>query len=297
VFQRKFGEMHLVLSRRADDLHTLFDVRIRNEVLLGHDEMAVDVSARVESLRIRSGETAQAYAARVEGFLRSETALEPYRLRLDALANHVAEALRATLVGAEVKVDEAEITLIRPGAAQIARFSDLPFGRDVDRPHYRPAPTAHRDGAYADPFFYYYYDPYYDFMSYLMLSSLVHHAAWHPAHLSVIDTHGHPVATGASLDGAADGWVGRDAVSFGEDGRPVVADHVSAAADSGPSWSTAGGGGDVSAVEHDGGGWGGGDDGGGGYADSGGGSSCGSSCGGSSCGSSCGGGGCGGGGD
>ena len=59
--------------------------------------------------------------------------------------------------------------LLRPSAQQIGRFRRLQFGDGVRAPMYRAVPTTQRSGAYHDPFYYYYYDPYYDFANYMMV--------------------------------------------------------------------------------------------------------------------------------
>src|SRR5204863_4977352 len=108
----------------------------------------------------------------------------------DALTNRLADKLGLTLVGARAKVRPATVQIIRPGPQQLGRFRKLPFGSDVARPHYRPVPTYQRSGAYADPFFYYYYDPYYDYMSWIMLDTMLHQHYWHSPAIQVVDTSG-----------------------------------------------------------------------------------------------------------
>ena len=64
VLDRKFAEMHLVLSHREAGLHTLIDLRVAGQASLGQAEMQLDLSSRVEDLQVRPGETAAAYAER-----------------------------------------------------------------------------------------------------------------------------------------------------------------------------------------------------------------------------------------
>src|SRR5579864_1568949 len=65
ILDKKFTEMHLVLSHKEAGLHVICDTLIQSKVLLGEAEMQVVLSARVEDLQIRPGETAQAYAERI----------------------------------------------------------------------------------------------------------------------------------------------------------------------------------------------------------------------------------------
>ena len=289
ILEKRFNEMHLVLSHKESGLHVLIDVRIRNRVMLAEEEMNIDLSGRIEELQIQSGEEASTYRARIESFMSATARTDGYRLALDALTNRLADKLGLTLVGARAKVRPTTVQIIRPGPQQLGRFRKLPFGSGVARPHYRPVPTYQRSGAYADPFFYYYYDPYYDYMSWIMLDAMLHQHYWHSPAIQVVDTSGSLVGTGDRLDVATDSWAGRDAVTVGDDGISVdssvpdlddrqsgwFSSDASSAVDVGGSWSDSG------------------------SSDSGSSSCSGSSdSGGSSCssGSSCGGGGCGGGG-
>jgi hypothetical protein len=295
ILDKRFKEMHLVLAHREAGLHTIIDVRIKNDVLLGENEMLIVLSARIESLRIQPGEEAQAYAERLRLVAAEEHALEAHRHSLDALTQRISDYLRGALVGARVVAEPARIELIRPGPEQIARFRQLGFGDDVEDPAYRPVPTMQRHGAYADPYYYYYRDPYYDFMSFMLVSSMISGMAWHSPHVYVVDPSGAPLFTGADASAhAGDAWAGADAVSFNADGGVNVDPSIPDASmsDGGHSGADAGGSWGSDSMDYGSGGH----DGGsscsssscsGSSCSS---SSCGSSCGGSSCGSSCGGG-------
>jgi len=292
ILEKRFNEMHLVLSHKEAGLHVLVDVRIRNRVFLGDEEMQVDLSARVEELQIQTGESAEVYRKRIEAFMADPSRTDSYRVALDALTRRVSDKLRTTLVGARATAQPAVVQIIRPGASQLGRFRKLAFGGGVERPHYRPVPTYQRSGAYADPFFYYYYDPYYDFMSWVMLDAMLHQHYWASPAIQVVDTSGTLVGTGAEASLATDAWAGRDAVTVGSDSLSVDSSipdlddrssswfsSSSTAVDVTGSWSDAGSSSDSSSSCSS-------------SSDSGSSCSSGSSCGGSSCG----GGGCGGGG-
>jgi hypothetical protein len=221
ILEKRFNEMHLVLSHKESGLHVLIDVRIRNRVLLGEEEMHLDLSARVEELQIQVGETADAYRNRIEAFMADATRTDGHRLALDGLTRRLADKLTLTLVGARATAQPATVQIIRPGAPQLGRFRKLAFGGGVERPHYRPVPTYQRSGAYADPFFYYYYDPYYDFMSWVMLDAMVHQHYWQSPAIQVVDTSGTLLGTGDQPDLATDAWAGRDAVTVGSDALSV----------------------------------------------------------------------------
>lgn len=284
VFDRPFKEMHLVMTHKVVGLHVIFDVAIQNSVLVGEDEMEIILSARVEDLQIRQGESAKDYGTRVKAFTKDPDAIEGYRLALDGVARALADRMRVSLVGSKVRVEGARIEIIRPNQTQVGRMRTLGFKDKVKQPTYRPAPTRRRRGAYADPFFYYYYDPYYDFMSLMLVSAIVHDMAWHSPMVHVVSPNGDALFTGDTVDSTTasmDGWDPDDAVGFDETGDLQVDDSMPQADVDGDPVE-AGMDADGSNLD-DGGGW----DGDGGWDDSGGDtSSCGTSCS-SSCGSSC----------
>lgn len=227
VLERSFTEMHLVLAHRTGALHTIIDCTIKNGVLLGEAEMTVSLSARLRELQVQPGETAPHYAERVRAFAQSTDALEPTRRELDALTEKLSNELSVVLVGARVTREPATTRLVRPEGRQIGRFRRLGFGDGVQAPKYRAVPTTQRHGAYHDPFYYHYYDPYYDLTTYLMLDAMMHHHAWGSPHLHVVDPAGHHLFSGdappTSTDAAA-AWAGAGAVSFSESGALEV-DH------------------------------------------------------------------------
>jgi hypothetical protein len=220
VMDRKFKEMHLVLTHRDELLHTLIDCKVVREVLLGEAELQLQLSSRVPALQIQRGESAANYAERVQEFAARPSAFEPARFLLEQLTERIAAALQRTLVGAVVKHEPASVQLIRPEREQIGRFAKLPFGDQVLAPEYRPVPTLHRSGPYADPFYYYYYDPYYDFFNYMLITSMLQHSLWQSHHVQVVSPSGTPLFSGEqAAQHAQDSWIGRDAVSFDDAGQ------------------------------------------------------------------------------
>lgn len=288
VFDRPFKEMHVVMTHRAAGLHVIFDVAISNNVVVGDEEMEIVLSGRVEDLRVRPGESAKDYAARVKGFTKSQDAIETHRLALDGMARALADRMRVSLVGSKVRVEGARVEVIRPNKKQVGRMRNLEFKDRVKQPTYRPAPTKRRRGAYADPFFYYYYDPYYDFMSLMLVSAIVHDMAWHSSMVHVVSPSGDTLFTGDTVDSTTasmDGWDPDSAVGFDETGDLQVDDSMPEADVDGDPVEA---GVDADGTDFDGGNWEDGDT--GDWHDSDYGSDCASSCGtscSSSCGSSC----------
>lgn len=287
LMQRKFGEMHLVLSLAENGMFAIADVRIQRQVLHGQAEVSVDLSGRIDELRIQRGESAAGYAERVRAFARTPGVAEAWRRAFEASVQRVAGALGGTLPGARVGVEPARIQLIRPGTKQVARFRYLGFGNDVQRPTYRPAPARERHGAYADPFYFYYFDPYYDFMTFILLDDMASQGyAWNDTRLSIVDDAGRDLTAGGTRQPRqlmGESFANRP-VGFTDAGWLWISDDIAdvdalslddlATADDAGAWG-------MDASADDGGSDGGssaGDSAGDGGSD--GGSSCGSSCGG-----------------
>jgi hypothetical protein len=237
VLDRKFNQMRLVLTHEEAGVHIIFDVGIVDGVVKGTDEMWIDISGRVEELRVNPGETAQQFAERVRAFGRSPDAVEPYRLAVDAIKNRLFDALRTAIPGARVTPSSTIVSIVRPDAEQIGRFRKLGFGSRASPPVYRPVPTLQRYGAYRDPFYYYYYDPYYDFMSWVLINDVITqpvHDHWHTDHVYVVSPTGQPLYAGSTAaEHANDGWLGSGAVAFDDTGNLEVAPAIPEASFSG----------------------------------------------------------------
>ena len=221
---QSFDEMHLVLEHREAGLHTIVDVRIVSDCPLDEEEMSIVCSARLEELRIRRGESAAAYQARIGEFSRREQAFEDARLALDELTERMAIELGRHIVGATTRREPAIVEIIRPEAKQFARFRELGFGDDVQEPSYRPVPTHRRNGAYADPFFYYYHDPYYDFTSWVMMDMMLRHGCYHDSYVHVVSPGGAALHTGTDASPSSAAWAGASAVAVDPSGSGVFVD-------------------------------------------------------------------------
>ncbi len=216
ILNHPFREMHLVLTKTENGIHTIFDAQIRNGVLLGDSEMIIEASGRVEELRIRTGETAGQYAERIKEFMKEEGRIESRRLMFQHMLEGLAAALQKTLIGSKATTSGAHVFVVQPNKAQIGAFDDLKFGKDAQDTHFRSVPTHQRTGAYADPFYYYYYDPYYGLTNFLLLNSMLNHHYWHNPNVYVVGGDGNLMYTGdESASHASDNW-GSDAVSLSD---------------------------------------------------------------------------------
>jgi hypothetical protein len=294
VLDKPFKEMHLVLAHREGGLHLIFDIKIHSQVLLGDPELVIDISGRPEALRIRPGESAEQFTARVRSWADEPAERERLRLMMQARLELIAD-----LPGAVVDVQAAYVELIKPDARRISALGKLEFGDEAAEPGYHTVPTKRQPGAYGmDPYRHYYYDPYWDLASYMMISSMFAHShAWHSPHVVVVNTQGQVLHTGEDIPSSAEAGWNESAVSVGEEGLqidPEVEAEAESMGESEVDPGEAGEAGESEAGESEGG-WGEGES--ADSSDSGDSSSSDSSCSsgdGGSCGSSCGGG-CGGG--
>ena len=277
ILDKKFKEMHLVMTHTESGIHTLIDIRIQNQVLFGEEEMTVQLSGRVSDLRVREGESAEDYSDRVRGYASDSNQIDQARMVLNGLSQRIGDALRGTLVGSQVSAAPARVQLVRPNPQVLGGFRKLDFGSQVTSPTYRPTPSKGRSGVYSDPFYYYYYDPYYDYMSYCLIDSMIHSSTWCDSHIHVVEADGSELFLGSdAASHVDDGWAGHGALCF--EGEGLAVDSAIPDSSTGDMLDTS-----SSA-------WGSSDagDSSGSSESSDSGSSCGSSCG-TSCGSSCGG--------
>jgi hypothetical protein len=242
ILNHPFREMHLVLTKTENGIHSIFDVKIRNGVLLGVSEMIIEVSGRLLELRLKDGETAEDYAARIQDFMKEESKIESKRLLFQELMDRVSTSLQRALVGSKARTDDANVFVVQPTQQQISDMERLKFGKDVEDTHFRSVPTHQRSGAYADPFYYYYYDPYYSLTNFFLLNAMLGHHYWHTPNVHVVGGDGNLLYTGDEASGHAQSSWGSDAVSFSDNGGIDVDQSAlpAASADSGAgtSWDS-----------------------------------------------------------
>ena len=236
VLDLPFTQMYLALAHKSATLHTIIGCSIENSVDLGASELRIIISSRLIELQIKSGETAEQYAKRVGDFVAEEKSYASSLAELDELTFKIAEAVSSTLVGATVQRTAAVVRIIRPDPTQIRSFSQLPFGDGVLPQSYRALPTMQRAGAYHDPFYYYYYDPYYDFTNYVIADSMLTHDTWHSRDVVVVNTFGTTLYSGDCVP-SAHSWDGSNAVSFDSQGDCVVSHESSSGSSDSSGWS------------------------------------------------------------
>jgi hypothetical protein len=192
VLDKSIETMDVVFSHRVEGLHVLINVRLSRRVPVGQPELEIAFAARLEAMQIERGEAALAYAERLAALAGDPEPILAAREQLAALADAAKLALEQQfgdlVVGSEAS--PVSLRLIRPGARALDRFRGLSWGPMVRMPSYRPVPIVSRRGAYDEPFYHYYFDPYFDFVAWITLTEIVAGRGWRGLEFEVVDADG-----------------------------------------------------------------------------------------------------------
>lgn len=223
---RPFQSLQVAVEVEHEGLQVLVQVDMASTFRAGSDALQVRLSAKIDQLAPRVGESARGYDRRLRAFAASYTQIEGYRLSLQGLAERVGETLAQAFDDAPIRFDGTWIRVVQVQPAQIGAFRDLLFGNEVLRPRYRPMPQFARRGVYSDPFVYFYFDPYYDFLNWVVLDAVLYEAAWRTRDVRVVEPAGTLVFRGHEADRGAHSTGTLDAVGFTRTGHlrvnPVV---------------------------------------------------------------------------
>lgn len=204
-----FERLELVLSREHAGWHALIAVVVETQVDAGQPEVKVTWSARNVDQRIHGEETPAAYRDRVVAWANSGEACGASFEAANDMLDELVGALSREVAPVEV---ERWATVVAPGLAQVGRFRSLGFGKGVRGRTHRPRAKERRTGAYDEPHVYYYFDPYHDLLSLLVLREVVE-GRWQGPTIRVQHRTGHyvePPFAGAQWE------VPLDAVQLGE---------------------------------------------------------------------------------
>lgn len=161
-------DVHVVLSQRSDHLHNLAHLAVTDDVLVDESEVQIRWSTRIAALRVRGDEGALAYQQRIAAAAAQGEVDEACKAASrDAQA--LAKALGETMAPAQVSLDTMTTRVVVPGPRQVGRFRHLGFGKRLRPRVYRAHPKDQRVGAYDDPHVYYYFDPYHDLLSWVLV--------------------------------------------------------------------------------------------------------------------------------
>src|SRR4051812_31670769 len=208
VFGRGFREMKLAVEREEGNLHLLIEVRALTQHRRGEPSAYVSVGGRIKDLEPRTGESADAYRARVEPLARDPGLLETARLQFQSFVGRLEAALHAALPEATVEEKRADAVVVRPTA------QPTPPAQDPRSPVY-------------DPYALYYPSPIGTMLDVMLISSFMT-MMMPPPMIMVVHPSGvpiggadtiasHPEAVEASAVDPGDAHDGHDA-DFGGDG-------------------------------------------------------------------------------
>lgn len=203
---REFEVMTMTLSDRREGLRTLVEVTLARRVTAATPELRLRFAARLDAMQIDRGDTPVSYARRLRALAADTNALLAARERFAALVNRTQHELTKQL-GAlclSSSITPVELRLIRPGPRQLDHFRGLTWSQTVRLPKYRPLPIRGRKGAYDEPFYHYYYDPYFDFVAWVTLSEIAAGRGWLGLPFEVLDPDGaHAFGSDDASRGAA----------------------------------------------------------------------------------------------
>lgn len=197
--------MDLVLSHRADGLHTLIEVHLRRRVPAGSPELEVAFAARLDAMQVQRGDGPAVYAERLRAIAGDSALLQAAREHFAALTQSAKLAIERQLGELVVSSSNSPIKLrlIRPGPRALDHFRRLTWGASVRMPKYRPVPIRNRHGAYDEPFYHHYFDPYFDFVAWITIEAIVAGQGWRGLKFVVVDADGQPAFTADDCSGQA----------------------------------------------------------------------------------------------
>ena len=227
-------ELRLILEHQEADLHAIVDVGVRTPVRHGTEELHVRLHARVERLQVRPGESARQYDERVRRFAADLRFIEAYRVLMREFARRVAIALRDAMPDTPVRLEPTWVRVVRPEREHLARMRDLRFRHNVVVPYYRPAPTVERKGVFDDTYGYFYFDPYFMYLNWILLDTMLWDRAWRSEDVQIVEAGGTPFCSADQIERHADSlaWM-HHAIAYDEDGDLVLSASIPIASFSG----------------------------------------------------------------
>jgi|GEM_PF-1926811 len=194
VLDQAIESMDMVLSHRAEGLHTLIGLHLRRRVPANSPELEITFAARLDAMQVQRGDSPVTYAERLRTLANDAALLTAARDRFAALTRS-AQATLVEQLGELVvssSTSQAKLRLIRPGPRALDHFRRLTWGAAVRMPKYRPVPIGNRRGAYDEPFYQHYFDPYFDFAAWITIAEIVVGTGWRTLKFTIVDADGLP---------------------------------------------------------------------------------------------------------
>lgn len=182
LFGRGFRELRFAAEHEETGLHLVIETRARTQHARNEPAAVVSVGGRLRALEPISGETAEAYRARVEPMTKDSGSFESGRLAFESFVARLQGALQAAMPDATVETKKAESRLVKaPENAVAAR-------------EHTPHEPMHRG---YDPFAMYYPSPMGLMLDVMIFSSLMHMMM--PPTMMLVSPMGAPIATASEV--------------------------------------------------------------------------------------------------
>ena len=217
MFGRGFREMKLAAEHEEANLHLLCEVRAVTQHRRGEPSAYVSVGGRLRDLEPRTGETAEAYRARVEPLAKDGGLLETARMQFQSFVGRLEAALHAALPEATVEEKRADAVVVRPTTQPTAPAEDP------------------RSVVY-DPYALYYPSPMSTVLDVMLISSFMHMMA-PPPMIMVVHPSGVPIG-GADTIASHPEAVEASAVDPGDVGSAADSGTAATAAATRTRWPT-----------------------------------------------------------
>ena len=203
VFGRGFREMKLAVEHEEANLHLLLEVRAVTQHRRGEPSAYVSLGGRIRDLEPRTGETADAYRARVEPLAKDAGLLQTARMQFQSFVGRLEAALRAALPEATVEEKRADAVVVRPSTQPT------------------PPPQDPRSPVY-DPYAFYYPSPMSTVLDVMLISSFM--SMMMPPPIMIVHPSGFPIGTADTIHSHAEA-VDASAVDPGDADHGGSADH------------------------------------------------------------------------
>lgn len=225
--EQPMNDLRLVLETKNQGIHFVLDVEILTSVRLGQEELHLQVSGRIDELAVQQGETAADFDTRVRAFARDWDAAHEYMKAMKRFSEMLKLSLKRALPYCPLRSGETYFQIIAPQAEQIGRFRDLVFGDQLLPQEYRPAPMVERRGFFADRFLYFYYDPYFNFLNWIIVDEMMRSSCFDRENVLVVEPGGMALFKGHELDEKRQrfGWISQ-ALTYDAVGRIQVSERI-----------------------------------------------------------------------
>ena len=157
VFGTNFRMLRLAVEHREAGLHYVAEIIARTEHPEDQAAARVVISARLEELEPKSGESAESYRARVEPLVSAPARMEPHRRQFETFVHRVELALRTAMPEARIETRSAGTQVEKPSTRPAKK---QPAAQNPDHPGY-------------DPYASYYHSPLDGVLSIMMWSSIM----------------------------------------------------------------------------------------------------------------------------